>query len=822
MTAKKLSAKQVRRACQPATFKFNFTAELPLVNDIFGQPRATRAIDFGIDIDGPGFNIFVLGPGGSGRATTIERFLADKAARGKVPDDWVYVHNFADPYKPRAMRLPPGRAVALRQDMHALVGRLQADVPRAFESEEYHQARARIARELDERQQAEYHTLEDAAAKVNFAVVRTPAWLLLAPLIDGKPAPIEALAALSLEQRQQMETAGIALQDTLGDAVRRVRSYEKQSQEAVAQLDRQVAANLAGHVVDALVQKYQADCPEVVEYLEEVRRDVVDRIADFKPDAQPAPQQAPDPTRSPPPQVRYQVNVLVDHSTTHGAPVLIERNPTFMNLIGRIERDVRFGGTIMDFTMLRAGALHRANGGYLVLRARDVLNDPLGWAGLKRALDSGQVQIDDPGTQFQMFSTRTLEPEPIPLDVKVILLGSPSLYYLLYAIDEDFQKLFKVKADFAPEMDRTRDTEQAYALFIRARCDEEKLLPFDRGAVAKIVEYGSWLAEDQTKLSARFGDVANVIREASYWASKAGRKWATDADVRSAIDAARQRADQIEQLARRAIVEGTINIATTGSQVGQINGLSVITVGDHTFGVPSRITARTYLGRSGVVNIEREVRMSGRIHTKGVMILQGYLGGQYAVERALTLSASLGFEQTYNDVDGDSASSTELYALLSSLADLPIRQDVAVTGSVDQQGRVQAVGGVTHKVEGFFDVCQARGLTGQQGAMIPAANVKHLMLREDVAEAIAAGRFQVWAVSTVDEGIELLTGVKAGKRGAKGQFPPDSAHGKVEARLKQIADMLEKTGKPAAPEARPEGKANNSNENKPGSARRME
>ncbi|MGH2592179.1 MAG: AAA family ATPase, partial [Anaerolineae bacterium] len=402
MTIKKLSAKQVRRTCPPPHFQFKTTAELPLANDIFGQPRATRAIDFGSDIDGPGFNIFVLGPGGSGRATTIERFLADRAARGKVPDDWVYVYNFVDPYKPRAIRLPPGRAIGLRQDMESLIGHLETDVPRAFDSEEYHQARARMARELDEKQQAAYHELEAAAAQRNFAIVRTPGGLLAAPLVDGKPAPIEALAGLPPEQRQQMEAAGIALQEVLADSVRRVRGYERDSREAVAELDRQVAANVAGHVVDALVKAYQADSPEVAAYLEEVRRDIIDHIGDFNPAAgQPA--QPLDPTRGPTPHVRYQVNVLVDHRHTRGAPVVIERNPTFMNLIGRIERDVRFGGTVMDFTMLRAGALHQANGGYLVLRAKDVLNDPIGWAALKRALDGGEVQIDDPGTQFQMF-----------------------------------------------------------------------------------------------------------------------------------------------------------------------------------------------------------------------------------------------------------------------------------------------------------------------------------------------------------------------------------------------------------------------------------
>ena len=809
MTVQKLAARHTRSACAPSRFKFKTTAELPMVSDIFGQPRATHAIDFGIDIDAPGFNIFVLGPGGSGRTTTIERFLADKAAQGRVPDDWVYVHNFEDVYRPRAMRLPPGRAAALGQDMLSLAGHLETDLPRAFEADEYHQARDAVTRELEAKQRSAFQELETAAAARNFAIVRTPGGLVIAPLINGQPAPPEALASLPLEQRQQLEAAGLELQDSLAETVRTVRGFEKQAQEAVAELDRQVAAHVAGHVVDELIARYQTDCPEVCEYLEQVRADIVDHVGAFHLEPEQAPQ-PPDAASAQAPRARYQVNVLVDNAHTRGAPVVIERNPTFMNLIGRIERDVRFGGTVMDFSMLRAGSLHRANGGYLVLRAKDILEDFNAWTALKRALDIGEVQIEDPGTQFQMFSTRTLEPEPIPLDVKVILLGSPMLYYLLYNSDEDFQKLFKVKADFAPDMDRTRENEHAYALFVRARCEEEKLPPFDRGAAAKIVEYGSWLAEDQSRLSARFGDVANVIREAAYWAGKAGRDVVSASDVRAAIDEGRQRANQTEELSRRMIIERVINVSTAGSAVGQINGLTVRTIGDHSFGMPARISARTYLGRTGVINIEREVKMSGRVHDKGVLILQSYLGGQYAVQRPLTLSASLVFEQSYGEIEGDSASSTELYALLSSLSGLPVRQDVAVTGSVDQQGRVQAIGGVTRKVEGFFDVCRERDLTGAQGVMIPKSNVKNLMLREDVTEAIAAGKFHIWAVATIDEGIELLTGTKAGKRNAKGEFPPKSVHGRVEARLKQIAELMEKAGKAASEDNHAEGRGSKS------------
>ena len=462
-----------------------------------------------------------------------------------------------------------------------------------------------------------------------------------------------------------------------------------------------------------------------------------------------------------------------------------------MNLIGRIERDVRLGDNVLDFTMLRAGALHKANGGYLVLQASDVLKDSNTWEAFKRALTAQQINIEDPGSQLQMFSTRTLESEPIPLDVKVVLLGTPWLYYELFQHDEDFARLFKVKADFATEMDRTAEQEHAYALFVRARCAEHHLPPFEAGAVASLIEYGSRLAEDQHKLTTQFSDIADVIIEAAHWARKADRAVVTAADVRRALDEWRYRSNLIEQETQEPIIHGTITIQVEGEVVGQINGLSVIEYGEYQFGHPSRISARTYVGRSGVTVIEREVHLSGRLHNKGVLTLEGYLHGQYATKEPLSLAASLSFEQNYAEIEGDSASSTELYVLLSALAELPIKQGIAVTGSVDQQGRVQPVGGVQYKIEGFFDVCQARGLTGEQGVMIPASNVRHLMLREDVVEACRQGLFHIWAVSSIDEGLEVLTGVKAGRRGKRGEFTRDSVHARVAAKLKAIADQLD-------------------------------
>ncbi len=795
----KLEPSQLRRVCDPASFAVQSTAELPVVPDIIGQPRATHAIEFGIDIESPGFNIFVLGPGGSGRATTIQRFLEQKAAAEPVPSDWVYVNNFLEPYKPRAIFLPPGKGGELRADMQALVAHLQTDMPRAFETEEYEQARNKIGHEFEEARDAEFAKLNELAQGRGFGLVQTPAGLLIAPVINGQPAEAEAIAKLPAKQQQQIEEARRDLEDALGDALRVVRERDKTAKSKLLDLDRQVASFAVGHRLDDLETKYK-EFDEVVLYLKQVRQDIVERAQVWKGDGdansgeETPPAQAPD-GAEPSPLMRYQVNLLVDNSRRKGAPVIVEPNPTFTNLLGRIEHDVKFGGTTTDFTMLRAGALHAANGGYLVLRVKDLLEDEAAYNALKRALSSGAITIEEPGAQMRLLTTVSLAPEPIPLDVKVILLGSPYLYYTLYSADEDFQKLFKVKADFASDMDRTPENEKSYALFIRARSALEQLRDFDSSGVAAIVEHGSRLAEDQTKLTTRFGDVADIIREASYWAGKAGHALVNAEDVRRAADEWTYRSNQTEERAQETIANGTILIDTTGATVGQVNGLTVSTLGDYAFGEPSRITARTYMGRAGVVNIEREVRMSGRIHNKGVMILVGYLGGQYALERPLTLSASLGFEQLYGEVEGDSASSAELYAILSSLSGLPIKQSIAVTGSVNQRGLVQPIGGAQFKIEGFFKACQARGLTGDQGVIIPQQNVKHLMLGPDVIQACAEGKFHIWAIQTIDEGIELLTGVPAGQRDGAGKFPEETVHARVEARLKALAEGIEKFAK---------------------------
>jgi len=795
-----LAPSQLRHVCDPASFSFQSTAELPVVSDIIGQPRATRAIEFGIDIGSPGFNIFVLGPGGTGRATTIQRFLEQKAFAEPAPPDWVYVNNFADPYKPRAIFLPPGKGAEFRADMQSLVTRLQTDMPRAFETDEYVQARNQVGHAFEEARDAEFAKLSEQAQSKGFALGQTATGLLLAPLVNGKLAEPDAIAQLPPKKQQQLETTRRELEDALGEVLRVVRERDKEAKARLLDLDRRVASFAAGHLLDEMEIKYAA-FDEVLLYLKEVRQDIVEHAQDWKDDGaseeegkQPAETPSPGAAASRPP-TRYQVNLLVDNSRRKGAPVIAESNPTFTNLLGRIEHDVRFGGTTTDFTMLRAGALHAANGGYLVLRAKDLLEDETAYAALKRALGNGVVVIEEPGAQMRLLTTVTLAPEPIPLDVKVVLMGSPELYYTLYSADEDFQKLFKVKADFAYDMERTPENERNYALFIRSRVAEEELRDLAPSGVAAIVEYGSRLAEDQTKLTTRFGDVADVIREASYWAGKAGHQLVSAEDVHRAVDEWTYRSNQVEERVQEEIADDTLMVDTTGAKAGQVNGLSVSMLGDYGFGQPSRITARTFMGRAGVVAIEREVKLSGPIHNKGVMILAGYLGGQYALDKPLTLSASLSFEQMYSEVEGDSASSTELYALLSSLSGLPIKQSIAVTGSVNQRGEIQPIGGVQHKIEGFFQVCQARGLTGEQGVMIPYQNVKNLMLKPAVVQACAEGKFHIWAIRTIDDGIELLTDVPAGQRDETAKFPDGTVHARVEIRLRGLAEGIERFGK---------------------------
>ena len=799
---KELPAQKLRRVCDPGQFEFTSTEELPELEEIIGQERATRAIDFGIDIPCYGYNIYALGPAGAGKMTTIQTFLERKARTEKVPEDWVYVNNFEDPYQPWAISLPLGGAGVLRDEVDEMLKSLQEEIPRAFESEEYDQHKARIARELDEKRNAEFKSLEAFVNKQGFALLRTPMGLIFAPMVDGQPMSEEQYQALEPEKKKELEKHRPALQKELEKATRQVRELEKEAKDRLRNLDKEIAAFTVDHFFEALKEKYSQH-DELLAYLDAMRNDMVQKIDVLRQAAQ-APGEGAAAGETMPaffaarlksPFDRYQINVIVDNSSTKGAPVIVEANPTYQNLVGRIEHKAEFGSLVTDFSMIRGGALHRANGGYLVLDAKAVLSSPLAWTSLKRALRNKEIRIEEMAQQQSLIATVSLAPEPIPLDVKVVLIGDPQTYYLLYSLDEEFQKLFKVKADFATDMDWTPENLQKYALFVHARCREESLRHFDNEAVAKVIEYSSRLVENQEKLTTRFAHVADIAREASYWACREGHDLVTAAHVQKAIEERVYRSNQIEERIREQIEDGTIMVNTDGEVVGQVNGLSILSLGDYTFGKPSRITARTFLGQKGVINIEREAKLSGNIHDKGVLILSGYLGGKYAQEIPLSLSASICFEQSYSGVEGDSASSTELYALLSSLSGFSIKQGIAVTGSVNQKGEVQAIGGATRKIEGFFDVCKVQRLTGEQGVIIPEQNIKNLMLREDVVDAVRQGKFHIYPVRTIDEGITVLTGVEAGERQEDGAYPEGTVNHAIQNRLRELATKLKDFGK---------------------------
>jgi lon-related putative ATP-dependent protease len=784
-----LPARRLCQACKPSQFKFRTTADLEDLTDVVGQERAVEAIRFGIGIQREGYNLFALGLSGTGKRTTIRQFLEQKAAGEPIPSDWIYVNNFEQPHKPRAIQLPPGHGVVLREDMEGLVEELRTAIPAIFESEDYRTRRQEIEEEFKEQQEAAFGEVQKKAQERSISLIRTPVGLAFAPLHEGEVVSPEDFQKLPEKERKKVEGEITELQEQLQETIYQVRQWERDARERTKELDREVAMFAVGHFIDELREKH-AELPEVVEYLTAVQEDVIENVDEFR-----KTEEAPMMGIPLPPSLtgellfrRYQVNVIVDHSESEGAPVIFEEHPTFNNLIGRVEHIAQMGALVTDFNLIKPGALHRANGGYLILDARELLLQPFAWDGLKRILRSREIRIESLGQTLSLVSTVSLEPDSIPLDVKVILIGERLLYYLLYQYDPDFGELFKVEADFNQEMARTPENHLLYAQLIATLARKNALRPFDRRAVAQIITRSARMVGDAEKLSVHLLSIADLLREADYWAGVSGNGVVRAHDVQRAIDAQIRRSDRLRERVQEQIQRGTILIDTEGERVGQINGLSVLMLGNFAFGQPNRITARVRLGSGKVVDIEREVELGGPIHSKGVLILSSFLGSRYAPEYPLSLSASLVFEQSYGGVEGDSASMAELCALLSALAKVPIKQPLAVTGSVSQHGEAQPIGGVNEKIEGFFDVCKARGLTGQQGVVIPASNVQHLMLRQDVIEAVKEGQFSVYAVETVDQAIKLLTGVPAGKRRKDGSFPPGSINQLVEARLIGFAE----------------------------------
>ena len=793
--AEELPVAKLRRVCDPQMLGCDTTEEMEPLETIIGQERAVRALEFGLGIQELGFNIYVAGPPGTGKTTAVKRFL-EEVARGKaVPSDWCYVYNFRDSYCPQALRLPPGRGRGLQKDVKNLVEGARREIPRVFESEEYAAKREETTQGFQRQRQELLSQMGEKAQEEGFFLQVSPMGLLIIPVMEGKPLSEEEFRALSPEVKEEVLQKRGSLQEELKRAMRQLTGLEKKANEALRKLDQEVALYAVGPPVSELIEQYD-DLPEVVAYLKTVRDDIAENLALFKGEAQAQPiSPFPTPGTAELPFRKYEVNVVVDNSELKGAPVVMELNPTYNNLFGRIEKEAQFGALITDFTMIRGGSLHRANGGYLVLPAEEVLRNPFSWDSLKRAVRSEEIAVEEAGERLGFVTTKSLRPESIPLDAKVVLIGQPTPYHLLYTWDEDFSELFKVKADFDTRMDRTDENTRDYAAFVCTLCGEEGLKHLDASALAKVIEHSSRLAEDQEKLSARFGEISDIIREANFYAAQENAAYVTAVHVQKAIEEKFYRSNLFQERVNEMIERGTIMIDVAGEAVGQVNGLSVSGLGDIAFGRPSRITASVGLGREGLTDIEREAKLGGPIHTKGVMILSGYLVEKYAQDKPLSLSARLVFEQSYSGVEGDSASSTELYALLSGLSSLPIKQGIAVTGSINQKGEVQAIGGVNEKVGGFFETCKAKGLTGEQGVLIPDSNVQNLMLQEEVVEAVSEGKFHIWAVRTVDEGIEILTGVKAGVRTEDGTFEEDSVNDRVDRRLRELAEMIRDFGK---------------------------
>ncbi len=804
---KQLTAEEVRKTCSPASLGFESTEKLEAAPTIIGQSRALQALQFGLEIQNSGFNIYAAGLPGTGKMTAITAFL-ERVARGKdTPPDWCYVHNFDDPYRPRALKLGAGMAAQFQRDMKKFTEAAQTGIRKAFESEEYIKRRDGIGRAFNEKREKLFNQLNQVAHENGFAIQVSPMGIVLIPLVDGKPLSEQEVLALNPEVKEQMGKHQESIQGQIKEAMAELRNWDREIREQVEKMDHEVVQFILQVPIEELEKKY-GDAPGVVEYIKAVQGDIIENKDLFR-----SPPEANDSN----PFIarvmvealkKYEVNVLVDNTKVKGAPVVIEMNPTFNNLIGRLEKEAQFGALTSDFTMIRPGSIHRANGGYLVIRIEDILPELMSWEALKRCLRERKIIIEELAERFGFITVKGIQPEPIPLSIKVILIGDSLYYHMLYKLDREFPEQFKVKADFDSRMDWNAENVRQYAATLCTVCDKENLHHLDNTAVAKIIEHSSRLAEDQQKLSTRFAEIADIIREANYWAGLDGKNLVNSGHVSRAIEKKVYRSDLVQERIREVIGRGVLKIETEGEVVGQVNGLSVIDLGDLTFGTPSRITASISAGREGLIDIEREAKLGGPIHTKGVLILSGLIAERYAGNMPLSLAARLVFEQSYSEVEGDSASSTELYALLSSLSGAPIKQSIAVTGSIDQKGEVQAIGGVNQKIEGFYDICKAKGLTGKQGVIVPSSNVQNLMLREDVVEAIRQGKFAIYSVGSVDEGIEILTGVKAGKRLEDGKFEEGSINGRVQKRLEQLAKVMRDFGK----DEKKKGKAAKDNE----------
>ena len=790
-----LTTNRLRRRCEVDNLRFEHTGELTPIDGFLGQDRAITALRFGVEIEHDSYHLFALGPSGLGKHDVVQRLLAERASQRETPSDWCYVHNFDEPHRPNAIALPVGRGLVLQHALDQFIDELQSALPAAFEGDDYRTRRQAIEDAAQRRQEEAFEKLQAEAKAKDVALVRTPVGMALAPLRGEEVLKPDEFKQLSEDEQTRIKTDIEGLQVKLEALMRQMPQWEREARNDVRELNREVTTFAVKHLIDEIRSAFK-DLPDVQAHLDAIERhliDTTDHGGEGKPHmimgpAGPMQIEAGDRYR------HYRVNLLIDRSRDQGAPIVYEDHPSHQNLLGRIEHLSHFGTLSTDFSLIKPGALHRANGGYLILDARRVLMQPFAWEELKRALRARQIRIESLAQSLSLISTVTLEPEPIPLDVKVVLIGDRMLYYLLCALDPDFGELFKVPVDFSEDVDWSDGNTLLLARMLGTMAKESKLRPLHRGAVARVIEHASRLADDTVKLSVHERTLRDLLREADVFARRNEHATIGREDVEAALDAQIFRADRTRERTLEHIRRGTIMIDTQGAAVGQINGLVVSTIGGFAFGRPMRITASTRLGRGQVVDIEREVEFGGPIHAKGVLILQGFLGARFAADLPLTLHASLVFEQSYGPVEGDSASAAELYALLSALACLPIKQSFAVTGSVNQMGQIQPIGGVNEKIEGFFDACRQSGLTGEQGVIIPSTNVDNLMLRQDVIDAVDRGQFHVYAVETIDQGMELLTGETAGIRSANGLFPEGTINRQVSDRLAELAEAAKRFG----------------------------
>ena len=789
---------ELRVRVDPESLPFENTASLePPKERILGQDRASDAIKFGMGMKDNNYHIFIAGPSKAGLTYTARTYLEEQAKKEPKPPDWCYVYNFKEPDKPKSLRISAGLGKELKKDMLELINTLQAKIPEVFESEDYRARDSDLQQALERHRREIIEGLSSEAKEEGFILQVSQVGMVIIPATkEGQPLSQEELAQLSEEDRQKLKEKSDELQEKMKGAVSKIRDLEAEFKQRQEKVKSNIALFVVGQELEPYLQKYKEET-DVKEYLNMVQEDIVENIEDFlkKPES-PQQQLVQLPVAPREPIFRkYDINVLVDHSETEGAPVVIESNPIYPNLFGTIERQALFGALFTDFTMIKPGVLHKANGGYLVMKALDLLRWYISYEALKRALRDQEIRIEDLGELYGLFSTRTIRPEPVPLNIKIVLTGDPYLFELLHIYDDRFQKLFKVKAHMDDRMDRKDETTMQVAQMIGNFCSEQGIRHLDRTGVARIIEYSLERTEDRDKLTLELGDISDLIREANYFAGQDETEFIQQAHVEEAIQKRIFRSSLWEDRIKELVEKDIFWIETDGSKIGQINGISILMTGDHEFGKPNRITATVSVGREGVVGIERESKMSGNIHTKGVMILTSFLKERFAHNKPLSLTATLCFEQSYGLVEGDSASSTELFALLSALARIPIYQGIAVTGSVSQKGEIQAVGGVTRKVEAFFDICKHKGLNGQQGVIIPEKNVRNLMLKQEVIESVKAGQFHIWPISTVEQGIEILTETEAGELQPDGTYPEGTLFRKVDERFLEIAEIVKKFAK---------------------------